>query len=218
MQYITPPESGKLSLAKGQRSAGLDIVRTIACIAVIASHYFLYSHFNDSSFNSPSMFLQGILASLIIGSDLYMILTGFLCCNKTVGKKFYLSGVKVLASYFFFSLLTIAVNLYSIEGYNIKNGILGIFSFSTIPYAWYIEMWIGLFIMAPFLNIWYKAIPSKKLKKTLIMVIFIISALPDFFNRYGLTIMPQYWENIYPFGFYFFGSYLREYRPKIAMR
>ena len=46
------------------------------------------------------MFFQGVLATLAVGSDLYMILTGFLCCNKTVGKKFwdgweYLCGVVV---------------------------------------------------------------------------------------------------------------------------
>ena len=40
---------------------------------------------------------------------------------------------------------------------------------------------------------------------------------PIFFNRYGLQIMPQYWENIYPLGFYFFGSFLREYRPSFKI-
>ncbi len=212
---LYPPQS--VNSAKNSRSAGLDIVRTIACLTVIASHYFLYSHFKDSSFDTPSMFFQGVLATLAVGSDLYMILTGFLCCNKTVGKKFYMSGIKVIASYVFFSLLTICVNVYLYDDYSVKNGILGIFNFSTIQYAWYIEMWIGLFILAPFLNIWYKALPSKALKKTLIAIIFIMSALPDFFNRYGLQIMPQYWENIYPLGFYFFGSFLREYRPSFKI-
>ena len=79
-----------------QRNAGLDIVRTIACLSVIASHYFLHSKFNTAPFDGPSMFLQGMLSSMVIGSDLYMILTGFLCSNKTPNKKFYMSGIKVL--------------------------------------------------------------------------------------------------------------------------
>lgn len=45
------------------------------------------------------MFLQGMLQSFEIGSDLYMILTGFLCCNKLFGLKFYRSGLKVVLSY-----------------------------------------------------------------------------------------------------------------------
>lgn len=165
------------------------------------------------------MFLQGMLASIVVGSDLYMILTGFLCCNKILGKAFYQSGIKVLLSYIFFSLATIVVNIYVFHtGMTWKTGLLGILSFSTIPYAWYIEMWIGLFLLAPFLNIWYKALPSKKIKLYLIGLLFTFTALPDFFNRYGLYIVPQYWENIYPIAFYFCGCFIREYRPNISRR
>lgn len=156
-----------------------------------------------------------MLASVAIGSDLYMILTGFLCCNKVLGRKFYLGGIKVLLSYIFFSLLTIIVNIYVFHtGMTWKSGLLGIFSFSTIPYAWYIEMWIGLFLLAPFLNIWYKAIQNKRHKIYLIILIMAMSAFPDFFNRYGFYVVPKYWENIYPIGFYFLGCYIRQYQPK----
>ena len=144
-----------------------------------------------------------------------MILTGFLCMNKTFGKKFYLSGVKVLASYVFFSLLTIILGVYLFHnGMTWKKGILGIFSFSTIPYAWYIEMWIGLFIMIPFLNIWYKALPSRKMKMYLILILFLLSAPADFLNRYGMHIWPGFWVGVYPIMFYFTGCYIREYTPK----
>ena len=204
---------------KSSRSVGLDIVRTIACLTVIASHYFLYAPFNSSEFSGISMYLQGMLSSIVIGSDLYMILTGFLCCNKQFGKKFYLGGVKVILSYIFFSLLTIVVNVYVFHtGMTWQSGLLGILSFSTIPYAWYIEMWIGLFLLAPFLNIWYKALPGKRMKLYLIGLLFLLSVLPDFFNRYGMYIAPQYWENIYPLAFYFTGSYIREYRPMVPGR
>lgn len=158
------------------------------------------------------MFLQGMLASIVVGSDIYMILTGYLCCNKTFGAKFYRSGIKVIASYLFFSLLTIIVNRYLIHsGMTWASGIKGIFSFSTIPYAWYIEMWIGLFLLAPFLNIWYKALPNKRMKIYLIILLLALTALPDFFNRYGLYIVPGFWESIYPVCFYFCGCFILNY-------
>lgn len=202
-----------------QRSAGLDIVRTIACLSVIASHFFLYTDFNTTEFTGISMFVQGMLASIVVGSDLYMILTGFLCCNKTIGKQFYEAGIKVILSYIFFSLVTILVNVYIFHtGMTWKSGLLGILSFSTIPYAWYIEMWIGLFLLAPFINIWYKALHTKKLKLYLIAILFALSIFPDFFNRYGLYVVPQYWENIYPLAFYFTGAFIREYKPALPRR
>lgn len=205
---------GGIQKTVNQRNAGLDIVRTIACLSVIASHYFLHSKFNTATFQGPSMFIQGMLSSMVIGSDLYMILTGFLCCNKNPNKKFYMSGIKVLLSYIFFSILTIIVNIYYFHtGMTWKSGLMGILNFSTIPYAWYIEMWIGLFILAPFINIWYKALQSKKCKLQLIIILLLLSGIPDFFNRYGLYIVPAFWEGIYPIAFYLTGYFLREYRP-----
>lgn len=197
-----------------RRSVGLDIVRTIACLTVIGSHFFLYTDFNTAQFEGISMFLQGILSSIVVGSDLYMILTGFLCYNKTFGMTFYKSGIKVILSYIFFSILTIIAQVYIFhDDMTWGRGLMGILSFSTIPYAWYIEMWIGLFLMSPFLNIWYKALPSARMKLYLIGLLFAMTVLPDFFNRYGLYIVPQFWENIYPLAFYFTGCYIREYRP-----
>ncbi len=74
-------------------------------------------------------------------------------------------------------------------------------------------MWIGLFILAPFINMWYKALPTKKSKLQLIIILLLISGLPDFFNRYGMYIVPAFWEGIYPIAFYLTGCFLREYRP-----
>lgn len=204
---------------QNNRISGLDIVRVIACISVIASHFFLNTNFYTAPFYSFSMFWQGVGSSLALGSDIYMILTGFLCCNKGINKKFYLSGIKVLLSYLFFSIFTIIIDIYVLHnGMSWKSGILGIFSYSTIPYAWYIEMWIGLFILAPFLNIWYKALPSKDLKLKLIIILLLLSALPDFCNRYGLYLAPAFWEKIYPLSFYFVGCYIREYKPSISSK
>lgn len=212
---ITPPNYKNYKHPNAKvRLSGLDIVRTIACVSVIASHFFLFSDFQKVPFDSPGMFFQGMLSSLMIGSDLYMILTGYLCMNKTFGKNFYLGGIKVLLSYVFFSLLTIILCVYVFHnGMTWKSGLLGILGFNTIPYAWYIEMWIGLYLLVPFLNIWYKAIPSKRYKLILILFLFLLTAPADFLNRYGLHLWPGFWKNIFPLMFYFIGCYLREYQP-----
>ena len=38
---------------------------------------------------------------------------------------------------------------------NIINSIIYIFNFTACPNAWYLEMYIGLFLLIPFLNIIY---------------------------------------------------------------
>lgn len=88
--------------------------------------------------------------------------------------------------------------------------------FSAIPYGWYIEMWIGLFLLTPFLNMLYKAIPTRRQKHVLLLTLYLMTALPDLLNRYGLHLVPGFWIKIYPLMFFFAGSYVREYSPQPA--
>lgn len=200
------------------RAAGLDIIRGIAIFFVIAGHFFLHTGFNTTNFSGVSMFIQGMAQSLfIINVDLFMMLTGYLNINKRVERNYYLNGLRVIISYLFISVVVILFRkYYSGDDYTWTQWFLKITDFSAIPYAWYIEMWIGLFLLTPFLNILWCNIESRKNKRILILTLYLLTALPDFFNRYGVSLMPGWWENLFPLEFYFLGAYVREYRPDVA--
>jgi surface polysaccharide O-acyltransferase-like enzyme len=211
------PEN-ELAIRGGQRVPGLDVIRSCAILFVIGGHYFLHTEFNSTNYHGVSMFLLGMWQTLImINVPLFLLLTGYLNCNKQVGRKYYKNCVRVLISYVFISIVTIAFRKYYCqESYSIVQWILKIFDFSAIPYAWYIEMWIGLFFLVPFLNVLWKNIESKRNKRILIFTLYLCTALPDFFNRYGVSLAPGYWANISPICYYFIGCYIREYQPKIV--
>ena len=123
---------------------------------------------------------------------------------------------KVLIAYVFFSILTLVFRKYYLhEDLSLFKSGLKILDFSAIPYAWYIEMWIGLFLFTPFLNLLYKAIPTQKQKMVWIGILFAMTAIPDLFNRYGFHLVPGFWQTCYPLMFFFIGSYVKEYQPKI---
>ena len=42
-----------------------------------------------------------------------------------------------------------------------------------------------------------------------------MTAIPDLFNRYGFHLVPGFWQTCYPLMFFFIGSYVKEYQPKI---
>ena len=88
--------------------------------------------------------------------------------------------------------------------------------FPFTGWGWNIEMWIGLFLLTPFLNILYRHIPNQKQKLVLLGTLFLITALPDWTNRYGLHLVPEFWVNCFPLFFYFAGAYIREYQPSIS--
>lgn len=177
------------------RICGLDLIRVVAIFFVIAGHFFsLNTSYRYVPFTGVSLFIQGMMNSVFtVGVPLFMMLTGYLNINKTSSKKYYKGMVRVLVAYLFFSIVTIAFRTYYLgEELSLVQWGLKIFNYSAIPYAWYIEMWIGLALLAPFLNYLYHAIPTMKQKLLLIATLFVMTALPDLCNRYGVYLMPGY--------------------------
>lgn len=143
------------------------------------------------------------------------MLTGYLNINKSINRNYYSGIWRVLIAYLFFSILTLVFRRYVMgEELSILKAIQSIFAFSSFMYAWYIEMWIGLFLLIPFLNILYKGLDSQKHKKVLILTLTALTFLPFFTNRYGMQLTPGFWKGMYPLTFYYIGAYIREYKPR----
>lgn len=151
--------------SSSQRICGLDFIRVMAIFFVIAGHFLIVNTaYTETPIQSISVFLQRMMMSVFyVSVPLFMMLTGYLNCHKTPTKKYYRGMVRVLVAYFFFSIVTIAFRTYYLGvEHSLMQWILNIFNYSAIPYAWYIEMWIGLALLTPFLNYLWHAIPSMK--------------------------------------------------------
>lgn len=205
-----------------KRFFGLDLVRTIAIIFVVMVHSFGNTSFNDRSMIGMSMFTCLSIKWLTFTCvALFIILTGYCKCNKKVDDNHYKKIIPILITYIVISIITLVFKklvLKDISGY--YSLVLGIFNFSTIPYAWYVEMYIGLFLFIPFLNVLYKNIPSKKQKKILLISLIFMCSIPQslsLFNISGhsLDCFPAWWSTLYPLMFYFIGCYIREYQVNI---
>ena len=179
------------------------------------------------------MYFATVLRTLFsVCVPLFMILSGFLLCNKTL-KKGYYSGIR--KTIIVYILVAIACIIYkSCNGsYTLTplTFFMGIFDFTGANYSWYIEMYIGLFLIIPFLNIIYKNLDSRKQKNILLITLIAITILPSLFNAFKFDsyewwanpatdtdtqkLMPSWWVGIYPITYYFTGCYIREYGTKI---
>ena len=202
-------------------SAGLDLVRFVAISTVVASHFFLNTGFKQAPFEGVSMFIQGMGQTLFaVNVALFMMLTGYLNLKKEVCGAYYRTGRRVMLSYLLISLLTIAFRvLYLGETESALGWGMKVTGFSAIPYAWYIEMWIGLFLLTPFLNVLWRNLASRRHRQVLIATLFFLTAPADLLNRYGLTLAPAYWEQACcPLMFFFVGAYIKEYQPQVKRR
>ncbi len=201
-----------------QRSFGLDLLRAFAIFSVIAGHFFsLHTAFRTTPMTGWSMALQSLAQSIFAcGVPLFIMLTGYLNINKGISRKYYSGIWRVLVAYVFFSLVTLLFrHIYFGDPLSGFTAIKKILNFSAFMYGWYIEMWIGLFLLVPFINILYKGIETKRHKMLLILTLAFITFLPTFTNRYGQHLVPEFWRNCYPLTFYVVGAYIREYAPRI---
>lgn len=194
------------------RFSGLDLIRALAIFSVIGGHFFLNSGFQQAEFAGVSMFVQGCAKFFFgIGVPLFLMLTGYLQGKKEATLKYYKGALRVLGSYAVFCLVTILFRIYYLgeQGSVLQWG-HKVLDFSAIPYGWYIEMWIGLFLLVPFLNILWRHIPTQRLKLVLLGTLYLMTALPDMTNRYGMHLTPGFWTDCYPLFFFFVGAYIRE--------
>lgn len=216
-----------------KRNPAADIIRILAFFLVVSVHFFLNNGFYSSTVIGKRMYVMTLMRSFfIICVPLFLMLSGYLLRRKQLEKRYYGRIVKIIVTYILASLFCVLYSIVFLEqDLTIKSIILKILNFKAAPYSWYIEMYIGLFLLIPFLNIVYNAMSSQKWKIWLILTFVILTALPSVLNIYNLNsldwlalpsassgaskLIPGWWQTLYPITYYYIGCYLSEYGLKI---
>lgn len=218
------------------RKPALDVLRCVALLCVAGTHFFLNSGFYRQNVSGFSMYAMIVVRGFcMICVPLFLMLSGYLSGSKTPSRSYYRKLGKILAVYLMASLFCgvcrVAYDRLLGDGsVSVFGQIAGIFSFSTAPYAWYMEMYLGLFFLIPFLNCLYHALPSQAWKRGLVLTLAALTALPSIANVYCLSdagwwlrpssatnyhaLVPAWWTDLYPVTYYFIGMYLRQYPLK----
>lgn len=196
-----------------KRLVNCDILRILAFIFVISVHFLSYIGFYNQINEGPTMIGLNILRCLFMSCvPLFLVLTGYLMCNKEFNAKYIKKLGRIVLTYFLCSIVCL-VFLHFIENRSLstlKFYLFEILSFNAAPYSWYVNMYIGLYLIIPFLNILWKNIPKKKQKQYFIFILSILFVLPTLFNIYNFQdinwwlnpasskvyqqIIPNYWE------------------------
>lgn len=221
-----------------KRDSALDIIRIVAVFSVCSVHFFLNNGFYSETVTEGPMMFFTILVRVLttVCVPLFMILTGYLMSKKELSKGYYKGIRKTLIVYVLATIACMVVKTFTIGGiegteFTLKDFILGTLNYSGATYSWYIEMYIGLFLIAPFLNVAYNGLKTQKKKQLLVFTIFALAVLPSLLNNFNFNtlewwleprytdettkILPSFWSGLYPIAYYFAGAYFREYGMKI---
>jgi len=202
---------------KTERKLGLDIIRAFAICAIMLVHMLGYSGRTDINLQSPIWIVYVFIRFVsTMGVPLFLLLTGFLQTSRNPDKKHYTSILPILISYFAISVINFIVDNAVLGGnLDFNKFLTQLFDFEY-GYGWYVEMYIGLFLLIPFLNILYRNIDKKQklvLIGSLAFSTFLPSALQNYIiNGSTFEVLPDFFMNLYPIALYFIGSYVAEYR------
>lgn len=217
-----------------KRNPALDVVRIVATICVITFHCIGRNGLYDVYMVGTRMYLLCILqAAVTLCVPLFIILTGYLMRKKRLNKKFYGGIVKTLVIYAMAATVCEIVK-YGMPG---KTFLAKLTSGRGTGYSWYVAMYMGLFLIIPFLNMMYRgdfsdqgSASAKKYKRSLIASLLALTALPPAVNIFVfdmewwknptisteyLEILTTFWVSMYPVTYYMIGCYLAEYGLKL---
>lgn len=194
----------------------IDFIKVFAVFSVVSIHFLLNSGFYDLTINTWISGLYVILRTLFITCvPLFIMTTGFLMGNKTFSDKYISKIGRVLTVYVVVSLIDWAIqSLWLGNKGGLRDAFYGLFDFSTNSYAWYVEMYIGLYLLIPILNAAWHAGIEKKYHLYIVSVSIVLFFLPSMFNIFG-KIIPDWWIGAYPIGYYYIGMYVKTYGESI---
>ncbi len=149
-------ERGTKKSRSGQRKRDLnaDLIRCAAVYSVISVHFLLNSRFYYFPTVGTDMYIMSLMrACFMVCVPLFMILTGYLMWQKKLTRGYYKGIWKTIEIYVLASIACLLFKKYA-QGQEVtlKSALFAILDFSGANYAWYIEMYIGLFLIIPFLN------------------------------------------------------------------
>ena len=211
-----------------ERNWNADLIRCVAVFSVICVHFFLNIGYYDQQFVGKEMFIMTVMRdAFMVCVPLFLMLTGYLMNKKELSKKYYRGILKTIKVYLLASIFCILFRVFYLnQEYTLKTGILSILNFNGAEYGWYIEMYLGLFLLIPFLNLIWNNLKNKKEKQVLIGTMLILSTLPSMLNIFDFLtpgffadntisrnyqqLVPDFFMNLYPLTYYFIGAYFKD--------
>ena len=196
-----------------KREPGLDLLRCFATFLVVMAHAFTTNGYTLRAQVGAAMWIAGsfqLMGRCSVG--IFLMLSGYLQSRKTDWRACYRTLPSVLVGYLLVAFISIPIRHFVFgDVQSLSTWMQRLFGYTGAYYGWYVEMYVGLTLLTPFINLSLKQLSTKGLLGFSAVLLF-LSALP------GLTpwvVVPSFWKFLYPVSFYVLGAIFRRVQPKI---
>lgn len=195
------------------RYPGLDLIRCIALLFVLVFHSYLNNGYYHEPQTGFSMWLAGSFRWLSVACiGLFLMLTGYLKSENTSIKSCYKALLTVGVGYFLAAAVSIPVRHFFLgTEQTFEKWIESLFKFNAVYYGWYVEMYLGLVLLIPFINMALKQMTEKKHLLCFAGAMLVLTSLS---GATKMVIFPDYWRITYPVTYYVLGAVVRRLQPK----
>lgn len=195
-----------------KRQPGIDLIRCVGLLLVVGLHSFLNNGFYSEVQKGPLMWAaNGGYWLCYCCNGIFLMLTGYLKSTKPFSKDYYRSLIPVLAGYAMTCLISFPIRHFllgeELEWWEWINKFV-IFD----NYAWYVEMYIGLLLISPVLNMVMERLTSQREWLWLVGTMVTLSAA---YALTGLNVIPDHWRQLYPLTYYVLGAAIRRWQPRV---
>lgn len=195
-----------------ERKPGVDLFRLLGLLFVNGLHAFLYNGFYDEPQVGVTIWVADSFRWLFFGCNgMFMLLTGYLKTIKPWNRKYYKGLLAVLIGYVLTCVISYPIRYFLLGE---KDGFMvwveRFYTFSN--YSWYVEMYIGLILLSPALNLALDSMQTPRQIWLLTGSVVLVTTLPTITP---LNLLPDWWTALYPLGYYMIGAAIRRTKLKI---
>lgn len=194
------------------RQSGLDLLRCLGLLLVNGVHSYLYNGFYYESQTGLLMWgANSVFWLFYTCNGLFMTLTGYLKCDKPLSRSYYRSLLPILVGYLLTCVISFPIRHFLLdEKLTLYQWLEKLVTFGN--YAWYIEMYIGLLLFSPVINMVLEKLTEPKQLYWLAGTMVVMTALPSIAP---VSFIPDYWKAMYPVTYYVLGAVIKKLQPQI---
>ena len=197
----------------------IDALKIVACLLVVTFNALEYIHYYSTPFNSWQMVILTMIRTLSLSCvPIFFMITGYLMTQRRFTFKNY---YRLLYLVLYYALISVTIfllrRLVLHDSLSFSKAISMMFSYTISPYAWFVGMYICVFLLIPLLNQFWHAQKDIRAHTMMILSFAIICILPSIFNSYQ-RMFPDYFVNLYPLFYYLLGGFIRNLIPQFRYR
>lgn len=197
------------------RNSSFELMRIVSMIFIVIGHTLSWGGVTDSANDFLKLIIYIIYALIVVHVNSFVLLTGYYQVQSKFKIKKVINILILMLFYRFFCLI-IAINLDWIQYVGIKDLILKIVPLSNFSY-WYLNVYIVLYLISPYLNVFVNN-TSKKKYGILLIILFIFCSIITRTTMQEFIANEDGYSLMHFIFMYLVGGYLRKYDGTISFK